>query len=295
MKATLQESADTALIDTERSPIDTMCEQITAEAAQASDDQSTMYVDDASDTDSSSETAWTDCTESELQASVAGFTTKRHTSGSLRLWRDAIGDTPAHIVGAPLWLRGMACNESDNGWCTVVDYIDNNQKIRRWLMPRSMLASERGEMLRALLDRGYDLARGKQARDALYHYVSEAPRARFTTTERTGWHGDSFVLPTRTVGSGAFLLAAPPASATLPAGSLELWRERVALPCRGNTRLTFAMSTSFASALLQLVGMESGGVHFVGGSSIGKSTAAHVARSVWGCELLSTSRLREGF
>ena len=233
------------------------------------------------------ESAWTVCTDAAERASVEGFSVRRHTSGFLRLWRDETGEEPAHVVGAPLWLRGMAADEHGCGWRTVVDYVDHNGAVRRWLMPRSHLAGDARELLRELLDRGYDPTRGRKARDALFHYVGEAPRGRFTTTERTGWHGESFVLPAGAVGPGAYLLANMPAATTLPGGTLARWRRDVAMPCRGNTRLAFALSTALASPLLELADMESGGVHLVGGSSTGKSTAAHVARSVWGAGLQS--------
>jgi uncharacterized protein (DUF927 family) len=46
-----------------------------------------------------------------------------------------------------------------------------------------------------------------------------------------------------------------------------------------------AIGTALAGPLLYLLGEESGGFHLFGPSSIGKTTAAHVARSVWGMPL----------
>jgi uncharacterized protein (DUF927 family) len=50
----------------------------------------------------------------------------------------------------------------------------------------------------------------------------------------------------------------------------------------GNSRLVFCLSAALAPPLLNLVDAESGGFHLRGPSSIGKSTALHVAGSVWG-------------
>jgi uncharacterized protein (DUF927 family) len=50
----------------------------------------------------------------------------------------------------------------------------------------------------------------------------------------------------------------------------------------GNSRLAFTIAASFAAPVLALVGAEGGGFHLRGPSSIGKSTALHVAGSVWG-------------
>jgi uncharacterized protein (DUF927 family) len=63
------------------------------------------------------------------------------------------------------------------------------------------------------------------------------------------------------------------------------WKELVAAPAAGNSRLAFAISASFAGPLLHPLGQESGGFHFKGGSSIGKTSILHAARSTWGCAL----------
>ena len=60
------------------------------------------------------------------------------------------------------------------------------------------------------------------------------------------------------------------------------WVEHVATPCMRHTRLIFALSTAFCPPLLNLRNEESGGIHFVGASSIGKTLALRVAGSVWG-------------
>lgn len=68
----------------------------------------------------------------------------------------------------------------------------------------------------------------------------------------------------------------------------------------GNSRLVFAIATAFAPSLAKLAGEDSGGFHFRGASSSGKSTALKVAASVWGnlksyCRLWrSTSNGLEG-
>jgi uncharacterized protein (DUF927 family) len=66
------------------------------------------------------------------------------------------------------------------------------------------------------------------------------------------------------------------------AGTLEDWQQHVARYAVGNSRLAFAISAAFAAPLLYPTGSESGGFHFRGASSTGKSTALVVAGSVWG-------------
>ena len=50
----------------------------------------------------------------------------------------------------------------------------------------------------------------------------------------------------------------------------------------GNSRLVLALSAAFAAALIGRCDAESGGIHFRGPSSTGKSTALIMAASVWG-------------
>jgi uncharacterized protein (DUF927 family) len=66
-------------------------------------------------------------------------------------------------------------------------------------------------------------------------------------------------------------------------GTVDEWRENVGRYCCGNSRLIVPVSCSFAGPLLPLMGAsESGGIHLVGPTSIGKSTALLVGGSVLG-------------
>jgi len=227
---------------------------------------------------------WKAVTEHNLTASVKGFEVRRHTSGRLALYQLAQGEQDEHYIGAAVWLDGMARDGDGQDWCTVVRFIDNDGKAQRWLMPRESLVGERSEALRQLYRRGLDIALNKDARKALDIYLSHKPAARFTTVLATGWHGGSFVLPTRTVGPDDYLLVNGPTRETAT-GTLDAWRGSIGAACIGNSRLLFAVSTAFASPLLRIAGAESGGVHYVGKSSKGKTTALIAACSVWEAEL----------
>ena len=106
--------------------------------------------------------------------------------------------------------------------------------------------------------------------------------------DRVGWHGRQFVLPNGEVigpdNEEPLLLMERFTNKTAfkICGSLEEWQEHVALPCKENSRLLFALSASFAAALLEPLVMESGGFNFRGDSSQGKTALLDVAGSVWG-------------
>lgn len=65
-------------------------------------------------------------------------------------------------------------------------------------------------------------------------------------------------------------------------GSLSDWQSEVALYLQGNSRPLLALGAVLASPLLAIVREESGGFHFYGSSSIGKSLSGMVAMSAIG-------------
>jgi putative DNA primase/helicase len=69
------------------------------------------------------------------------------------------------------------------------------------------------------------------------------------------------------------------------AGTLEDWRANVAALAVGNSRLTFALSAAFAGGLCWLHPNVSGGFHWAGGSSLGKSALLYSAASLCGPRL----------
>ena len=65
-------------------------------------------------------------------------------------------------------------------------------------------------------------------------------------------------------------------------GTLEGWKRGVARVAEGNSRLALAISAAFAAPMLYPTGGESGGIHFRGGSSTGKTTTLIAAGSAYG-------------
>ena len=110
---------------------------------------------------------------------------------------------------------------------------------------------------------------------------------RCRSTPHVGWHGNAFVLPDVCFGAGEredLLLqnASVLEHSFRHSGTLESWQQEIARYATGNSRLVLAISAAFAGPLIGPCSAEGGGIHFKGPSSIGKSTALHVAGSVWG-------------
>ena len=66
--------------------------------------------------------------------------------------------------------------------------------------------------------------------------------------------------------------------------SLQEWQKNIGKLCLNNSRLMFAVALAFTGPILRFVrGEQSGGFQIYGDAETGKSTAAMVAGSVWGC------------
>lgn len=194
---------------------------------------------------------------------------------------------PALRICGFLTVTAQATDPDGNGWGLVLEFFDRDDVERTWVMPLDMLAGEAVEVRAELLRRGLWIAGGRLAREQLTEYLHlQENKPRATYTNRAGWHAGAYVTPAGTLGAsndGRRVLYQGGGSAHLKqSGTAENWRGSVAALAAGNSRLTFAISTAFAAPLLHLAGIDSGGFHFGGDSSQGKTSIVRAAASVWG-------------
>lgn len=198
------------------------------------------------------------------------------------LWFE--GDGEPQKVCSELAVLGRVRDGSGNEWARLLEFADPDGRKKRWAAPMKMLAGDGLEFRSILLSMGLLIAPNAKARQLLALYVQAADTARsFTCALTIGWHGSAFVLPDRTLGTEDVVIQALGKLPRLAeAGTLEHWRTAVAGLGAGNSRLVLAVSAAFAPTLLDPTGEESGGIHLVGPSSTGKTTALRAAASVWG-------------
>ncbi|MCG9116226.1 DUF927 domain-containing protein [Laribacter hongkongensis] len=192
----------------------------------------------------------------------------------------------------PLWLCGrlelVGCGVDDNGhayriarWHSRADHAEHREAIAC----ASIGEREGWSRLRA---GGLAVSSKRTAQEQLSLYLQlEGRQDLHHVTERGGWRNGAYVLP-----SGEVLGHAEPplfytgdrshASAYQAHGSLSGWREGVARLAQGNSRVMLAIGTALAAPLLELAGLESGGIHLFGPSGCGKTTSAKAGASVWG-------------
>lgn len=200
---------------------------------------------------------------------------------------DKDGNIEPHWVCSPLRTLAETRDEDGEGRGLLLEVIDSEGHPHRWAMPSSLRAGN-GDAYRAvLLDKGLRIAPGSLGKQRLDLYLSTAkPEAYARCVSRTGWHGNMFVFPDEVIGELAgeevVLQGLPSENPFRQKGTLEDWQKFVGRLCAGNSRLALAVSTAIAAPLVGPLGAESGGFHFVGQSSSGKTTGLQAAGSVCG-------------
>ena len=191
-------------------------------------------------------------------------------------------------VCSPLSVEARTRDQDGGGWGYLLTFADPLHHAKQWAMPARMLSGDGGEYRATLLNMGLRIAATPRARNLLTQYIQTRTPDEFAScTDRIGWHnGRSFVLPRETIGDGAERIVFQSDNAVentfRSKGTPDQWRERVGALCEGNSRLVFAVACAFAGPLLRPAGMESGGFHYRGISSSGKTTALKLAASVYG-------------
>lgn len=177
--------------------------------------------------------------------------------------------------------------DADNGsWGRLLVVKDLKGKFHQWAMPMKLMAGDGASYRETLLEMGLRIEPGRTARELLSKYISTCSPTQFITcADHNGWHDERvFVLPDETFGGASVVLQQEflPDNAFRIKGSLDDWRDSIGKYCVGNSRLLLSASAAFAAPLLHILGHESGGFHFRGASSIGKTTTLRVAASIWG-------------
>jgi putative DNA primase/helicase len=197
-------------------------------------------------------------------------------------------DKPAILIAGHFDVVAETRDGDGANWGVLLHWKDHDGRDHQFALPRATLAGDGSEARRILMDGGFFIAPSQTARGLFNSFllqVKSSNRAR--ATQRVGWHGNSFVMPDGCFGvdeRDTLLLQSATAQehSFRQAGTLQSWQQNVGRYAVGNSRLVLAISAAFAGPLIGPCAAEGGGVHFKGASSTGKSTALHVAGSVWG-------------
>lgn len=157
----------------------------------------------------------------------------------------------------------------------------------------SRLINKKQEVFGELANAGYGLFTSPTQNSflkSLQQWGKKKPS--FTVATKIGWNGPTYILPDKIFNPrqnvhrlleelDSNMIAKYRVSKR---DSLQDWRKHIGKFCVNNSRLMFAVSLAFTGPILRFVdGVRSGGFQIYGDAETGKSTAAMVAGSVWGC------------
>jgi putative DNA primase/helicase len=163
--------------------------------------------------------------------------------------------------------------------------------VGAWTMPFGGLGKDPSEAISELMKRGYGYRHAE--RNSLVQYLvglGDSTLAKYSITLKTGWVAAkdgtfSFALHSETIGDQSirYLDVTPPTDPLIQrCGDIQGWQQTIGAMAAGNSRLIGAIGIALAAPLLKILGVEGGGLHIFGTSSIGKSTALAVSISVTG-------------
>ncbi|WP_340675699.1 DUF927 domain-containing protein [Paraperlucidibaca sp.] len=172
-------------------------------------------------------------------------------------------------------------------WGRLLEWADSDGIIHRWAMPMELLQGDGSDIRRELARQGLSIAPSRHARELLAAYLQVWPvESRARCVSKLGWHGGVYLTPNSAIGESNEKVVFQNAHSIEPgfsvSGTLGEWRDSVGMLSAGNSRMVFALSVAFAGSLAAVAGEDSGGFHFRGPSSCGKSTGLKLAASVWG-------------
>ncbi|MEW7864386.1 DUF927 domain-containing protein [Aeromonas diversa] len=191
-----------------------------------------------------------------------------------------------HRIGNPLWLIAFGRDPAGLGWGFQISWFSPDGRPQEAFIPNVHLLGEGREALVKLLDGGYRF--NLRMRGKLIDYLnSKNIHKTFTRVDRLGWIPETHIFmlgdgPVGCANEDEYIYTGNNPTQSDVAGTPDEWRDNVATLCLGNSRLLLSTSLAFVGPLLRLTNQNSFGVHLVGPSSIGKSTAMLVAASVLG-------------
>lgn len=198
--------------------------------------------------------------------------------------KDNDEDIKGTLICSPIHIESVTCDISESNFGRLLKFINTLNNWRTWSMPMSLLSGTGEPVRETLLSMGVSIRNPK----LLTQYLNDIlPSRKTRCTLQLGWCDNVFVLPDCTYGKHKrheiiFQSEQKPIEEYTPKGSLDGWRKSIAALAVNNPLLIIVICCALSGPLIELCHAESGGLHFYGDSSTGKTTLVQVACSVWG-------------
>lgn len=187
-------------------------------------------------------------------------------------------------VCSPLHVDAITYDKDLNNFGRLLRFKTSIGSWRQWPLPMELLKGSGEEMRGILLSMGVEI--DPNNRNHLSNYLqSQRPKKRVSCVAKSGWYNGNFILPNHVIGkdrdSIIFQSNAGFFDEYSQGGTFDGWQYLSRL-AQGNPMLILALSSGFSGPMLELCGLDGGGIHLFGDSSTGKTTLLDVARSIWG-------------
>lgn len=198
-----------------------------------------------------------------------------------------------------LLARSVMKSSADESFL-LIEYSSLDLGMTKLIIPTNLLDKPR-EFFSLLISKGFPANVDKNVRKQIIDELCEHCDNTFILTKKPGFIGDSYISPCGKIwGSDDKYgpIIQPEYQNSLPAvskkGSLQHWQDNLASYATHSSRLMLGLCSAFSAFLLKDTGIESGGFHFYGKSSVGKSTVLFFSASTYGNpEYVNTMKLTE--
>jgi putative DNA primase/helicase len=156
----------------------------------------------------------------------------------------------------------------------LLEFVPHGETaLRREIMPQSLLVSRGDEFMMSLRSWGVSalFENRNEIRDYLDQehkkFSAQKPENFWMAVKVVGWHTSSaFVLPDRVIGDqdGIWFQGSGEGAQYASNGTLEDWKNQVAIYALNNPYLLFAICCGFSGPLLNLLNVIGIGFHFLG-------------------------------
>jgi putative DNA primase/helicase len=202
-------------------------------------------------------------------------------------------------ISAFIRVKSLIRESKTGNFSMLLEWKDFDGCLRERAFSFSLLHDQSGTLLKTLSNLGLQVSpRKSQDLREFLNGSAELCEFRALATEQLGWIDSKDALGRLLYINSQTLIGTPPenlpeiifkprGNIIIPSveanGSLASWRTQVAEPCGDHPTLIFSLCVAFAAPLLKHINIDNFGVNLYGLSSRGKTTAAQVAASVYGC------------
>lgn len=201
-----------------------------------------------------------------------------------RRFKDGDASDVDEWICSPLIVEGITSSPSQDNFGRLLRFQDAYGKWHEWAMPMHLLKGNGDELRGELLSQGV-IFNPKKRSEIINYIMLQGAKRQITAIDKVGWQMGVFILPNQVIGKADVVFQTEQCidSEFQCGGDLQGWQEHIGKLCEGNIPLMVSISAALAGPLLHVLDrQQGGGIHWVGDSSCGKSTAVEVSASIWG-------------